>query len=90
MSIIKRHNRVIEIHSYDCHGAVSVGRSERRGRQAWETTVGVAWVGARGKVSLCPSIVGIFVLSATGRAGQASGEHNATTSQRSGTAVGVG
>ena len=35
----------------------------------WETTVSMAWVGTRDKVTLCPSVVGVFVLSAEGDEG---------------------
>ena len=39
---------------------IDIRRAVRCGRQAWLMTVSVAWVDAREKMSLCPSIVSVF------------------------------
>ena len=45
----------------------------------WETTVSAAWVGAREKVRLCPSILGIRTLGWGVEVSQASVVDNATS-----------
>jgi len=61
----------------DYHGGISVGCTGttdyacNADSGAWKTTVSTMWVGACGKVKLCP-FVGVFVLSVRG-AGHASG-----------------
>jgi len=54
-----------EIHFHDWHGATSVGHTGPGTMHsvAWVMTVSVVWMGTRGKVRLCLSVVCIFVLS---------------------------
>jgi len=57
---------------------------ERCGRRTCQIIASVAWVGGRGQVRLCLSIVGIFVLSARATAGHVSvSDSAATTSSES-------